>query len=523
MNTFLDRFSDCIHGVLSGFDRIRFRGTQRLLASTRGLTAYLAFRGVRLTEFKPYVIHVTDAIRRGVEAAAERAGVAIEYVNDSSLSKEEVATELAKRAGRTTGLRAILSAVEPCRTFFVRKNSKTGLLELQNRLGKCLHYYHYWLDEKLGPCHVRLQTWFPFSIFVCVNGREMLAGELTREGLEYRQRDNCFTWVSDLERAQNLLNEQVKLDWSAELTRLLTASHRNWSKWPGMDRAPYWSADQTEWATDVMFQSRAQLSRLMPSLIQHAMLGLGCADVMRFLGRPVRADGRVHGNFAGEVGTDYVLRPEGARMAFRVNRNGVKFYDKQGSVFRVETTITNARDMKSYRAKEGDPEGPKAWRPMKKGVSDLPRRTQVSQRSNERCLQALAAVATERTVGELTAKACERTQWKGRPVRALNLLAAEDLHLVRTVGRGEFLLNGFRNRDVRAALFGPGQDDPAKAKRQSAAVTRQLRLLRAHGVIQKVATTHRYQVTPHGRELIAAVTLTHAAQPRTLQTQAEAA
>ena len=517
MSAFLHRFASSIHGVLSGFDRIRFRGTQRLLASVRGLTAYLACSHVRLTEFKPYVTAVTERIRRAVEAQAQNAGLAIEYVNDTSLSKEQLAASLAKRAGRTGGLRAILSAVEPCRTFFVRKNPGTGHIELQNRPGKCLHYYHYWHDEKLGPCHVRLQTWFPFNTFVCVNGRDMLAGELTRQGIAFRQRDNCFSWVADLERAQQLLDAQVQFDWSAELTRLLTASHPDWPQWPGMERAPYWSADQTEWATDVLFRSRAELSRLMPGLIQHALVGLGCADVMRFLGRPVPANGRVNANFAGEVGTDYVKRPEGARVAFRVNRNGVKFYDKQGSVFRVETTITDARDLKSYRAKESDPEGPKHWLPMKKGVSDLPRRAEVSQKSNERCLAALAAAATERTVGELTAPVCAPTQWKGRPVRALNLLAADDLHLLQTVGRGEFVFNGIRNRDVRAALFGPAPDDTVEARRQSAAVTRKLRLLRAHGVIQKVAKTHRYQVTPKGRELIAALTLTHAAQPKTLQ------
>ena len=523
MRTFLERFGPSIHGVLSGFDRIRFRGTQRLLASARGLTAYLAFCGVRLTDFKSYVTGATEAIRREVEAGAQRAGIAIEYVNDSSLSKEELAAKLGQRAGQPTGLRAILSAVEPCRTFFVRKNPTTGWLELQNRPGKCLHYYHYWLDEKLGPCHVRLQTWFPFNAFVCVNGREMLAGELRREGIRFRQRDNCFTWIEDLERAQALMDEQVKLDWSEELTRLLTASHPGWSKWPGMDRPPYWSADQTEWATDVMFRSRVQLSRWMPGWIQHALVGLGCADVMRFLGRPVPPGGEVHGNFVGEVGTDFVKRPEGARVAFRVNGNGVKFYDKQGSVFRVETTIADARDMKSYRAKESDPEGPKGWYKMKKGVSDLPRRTEISQRSNERCLEALAAVATEQTVGELTAKVCERTEWKGRTVRALNLLGADDLRLLRTVAQGEFVLNGFRNRDVRAALFGSEVTEAAEAKRQSAAVTRQLRLLRAHGVIQKVVTTHRYQVTPKGREMIAAVTTTHAAQPKNLQNRPDAA
>ena len=62
-----------------------------MLASVRGLTAYLAFHRVRLTEFKPYVTRVTEALRREVEAGAEQAGVAIEYVHDASLSKEELA------------------------------------------------------------------------------------------------------------------------------------------------------------------------------------------------------------------------------------------------------------------------------------------------------------------------------------------------------------------------------------------------------------------------------------------------
>jgi hypothetical protein len=496
MTTFLTRFRDAIYGVLSGFDRIRFRGTQRLLASTPGLGAYLAASGVRLTDFKGYVTGVTDRIRAAVEAEAERIGVAITYVNDPSRSKEQVAEDLAKSAGRATGLRAILSAVEPCRTFFVRKNRATGLLELQNRPGKCLHYYHYWHDAALGPCHVRLQTWFPFTLFVCVNGREMLARALTREGIAFRQRDNCFSWVADLARAQQLLDAQVAVDWAGELTRLLTASHPGWSGWPGMDRPPYWSADQTEWATDVMFRSRAALSRRVPHFLRYAMTGLGCGDVMRFLGRPVTTGGRVFGTFTGEVGTDYVRRPEGARVAFRVNGNGVKFYDKQGSVLRVETTINQARDMKSFRPKESDPDGPKFWLRLRKGVSDLPRRTAISQKANERCLEALAGVATPATLAERAAAVCRRGRWHGRSVRALNPLGVEDRQLLEAVGRGEFLLCGFRNRDIRAHL----------GHLSAAAVTYRLRLLRAHGVIRKVSGTHRYQVTSRGREFIGSLT-----------------
>jgi len=177
MKAFLQRFAHSIHGVLNGFDRIRFRGTQRLLASVRGLSKFLSFHNILMKDFKPYVTGITEAIRQQVEAGAAAAGMKVEYVNDAKASKEELAAEIAKQAGRTTGLLAVLSAVEPCRTFFVRKDQDTGRLVLQNRPGKCLYYYHYWHHEKLGPCHVRLQTWFPFNVFVCVNGRDMLAGQ----------------------------------------------------------------------------------------------------------------------------------------------------------------------------------------------------------------------------------------------------------------------------------------------------------------------------------------------------------
>jgi hypothetical protein len=42
-------------------------------------------------------------------------------------------------------------------------------------------------------------------------------------------------------------------------------------------------------------------------------------------------------------------------------------------------------------------------------------------------------------------------------------------------------------------------------RRRSAAVSRKLRLLRAHGLIQKVPKTHRYQVTSHGQLAITAI------------------
>jgi hypothetical protein len=56
---------------------------------------------IRLNDFASYVTGATDRIRDEVNSAAEQAGVPIEYVNDSSVSKEELATNLAKRVDAT--------------------------------------------------------------------------------------------------------------------------------------------------------------------------------------------------------------------------------------------------------------------------------------------------------------------------------------------------------------------------------------------------------------------------------------
>jgi hypothetical protein len=95
-------------------------------------------------------------------------------------------------------------------------------------------------------------------------------------------------------------------------------------------------------------------------------------------------------------------------------------------------------------------------------------------------------------------------------VLALNPFAPNDAALLETIDRGEFLVNGFRNRDLRAHLFAPASD-PQTARHQSAAVTRQLRMLRAHGLIRKVPRTHRCLLTARGQRCVTAVLAARAA------------
>jgi hypothetical protein len=109
------------------------------------------------------------------------------------------------------------------------------------------------------------------------------------------------------------------------------------------------------------------------------------------------------------------------------------------------------------------------------------------------------------TLRELTQSIENRVSWNNQRVRALHPFDSADLALLRAVSHGEFTIHGLRNRDLQALLFSAPPPDRAAARRRSAAVSRKLRLLRAHGIIQKLPHTHRYQVTPHGRLVINAV------------------
>src|SRR5258708_27266088 len=68
-------------------------------------------------------------------------------------------------------------------------------------------------------------------------------------------------------------------------------------------------------------------------------------------------------------------------------------YDKEGSLLRVETTIVRPKDFRVYRAKEGQPKGPKSWRILRKGVSDMYRRGGVCRGGSPRCLWAPGRVS----------------------------------------------------------------------------------------------------------------------------------
>jgi hypothetical protein len=325
-------------------------------------------------------------------------------------------------------------------------------------------------------------------------------------GMHYLQRDNSFAWLEDPERAQSLMNEQVRAAWPGLLdgiARELNPLHSEmFGIWP-IDY--YWSTYQSEWATDILFRDPGSLARLYPALVHHGMTTFRSADVMRFLGHKVVANGNLPSGLKAEVTTDIMQRPEGVRIKHRLGQNAIKMYDKQGSVLRIETTINAVKGFKTFRAPESKPDAAKDWLPMRKGIADLHRRAEVSQAANDRYLAALASADDSTPLGRLSAGLCQPVERNGRRQRALNPHAPGDARLFEVISRGEFAINGFRNRDLRVRLFADADAGKEDQHRHAAAVSRQLALLRAHGLVKKVRGTHRYHLTKPGRLVVTAL------------------
>jgi hypothetical protein len=415
----------------------------------------------------------------------------------------------------------MLSVVEPSRSPTVVGNRASKQLEVALRDRRCTWYYFYFNDPRVGFGHLRLQSWLPFTIKGCLNGRHWLERSLMEEGIKYIKQDNCFRWIEDVERAQALADAQLRTDWPGLLNGLVDkyfpVMHHLLEPKP-LDY--YWSADSTEWATDVMFRKTADLDRLFPMLARHGLIVSDSASVMRYLGK-IAGDAALPPYVCGDIRSDRRRRHEGICVKHGVDGNSVKTYNKAGNVFRTETTINKTRFFRTFRQANDDPSRQPGWMKMRKGVADLERRSRISQGCNERYLDALAACPTDTTFIEVVSEVCHRVRHNGRPVRALNPAADGDMQLLRFLAQGQWALAGLRNRDLVLWLNPDAENLPASDRKKLASrASRLLGIMRAHGLIKKVSKTHRYQVTAKGKRVAAVMISTSTIQAEELMRKA---
>ena len=142
---------------------------------------------------------------------------------------------------------------------------------------------------------------------------------------------------------------------------------------------------------------------------------------------------------------------------------------------------------------------------MRRGIADLHRRAEVSQGVNDRYLNAFASTDDTTRLKELFAPLERPVIKEGKRSRALRPFDDQDRLLLEAISRGEFVINGFRNKDLQELLYLTTAQSVKESRRRSGAISRKLRLLRDHGLIQKIPKSYRYKVTGKGRSILTAL------------------
>jgi len=158
MERFLERHQSRIRGVLSGFDRILFRGTLRSISYRDGFDRFLNYHGILYKRFGPFVGGLSQSVKAHVQAVVQQSRRPYIYLHSATRSKEKLAQSIMKCDHITEGLIRVLGCVEPCQSFAIRKDSKTKKLKLVAARRECPHYYFYCLDREFGMMHVRLES-----------------------------------------------------------------------------------------------------------------------------------------------------------------------------------------------------------------------------------------------------------------------------------------------------------------------------------------------------------------------------
>ena len=116
-------------------------------------------------------------------------------------------------------------------------------------------------------------------------------------------------------------------------------------------------------------------------------------------------------------------------------------------------------------------------------------------------MEALAAVDDPTPGYDELKKLTEPQRHKGRSYAGFNPARQEEIRLFSAVLAGDHIAQGFRNQDIRAALYTESRHDRQRY-RHSAAVGRLLKRLQVRGLVVKVPRSRRWRVTDRGRRVM---------------------
>ena len=395
----------------------------------------------------------------------------------SGQRKDDLVADYRARFTGREGVVVLGTAQEKMRAFKAHKRrTPTGsvIFDFSRQAVAVKHFYFYVHDRDWGPAFLKIGTYVPYPVKLCLNGHEWVKQHLHRQRVRFTSLDNGFLACRDSAALQAACDALGPADVQAFFDRW---SHRlPWPMRPADRAAGYdhrLAIAQLEVSLTDVFDRPVQGRHFFEAVIREN-LDLGRPDRVGLLFpfQIRRTTPPPTFGYRTRVITDGV-QPS---LHVEYKHSHVKQYFKEQHALRTETTINNPNDF--Y---------------VNKGIANLSHLRELGQQVNRKLLE------VERVSQQcvLTQDALDRLQSPtvdvGQRVSALRFGDPRVMALMQAIAGFSHLPHGFRNRDLRPqvqALLGRSYSRPQ--------MTYDLRRLRLKGVIHRIPNTHRYTATTYG-------------------------
>jgi hypothetical protein len=396
---------------------------------------------------------------------------------ESGQRKDDVLAPYRQRFAKREGVVLIGVAQEKMRSFkaFKRRSPQGGVtFDFSRQPVAVNHYYFYLQDREWGPAFIKIGTYLPYPIKLCLNGHEWAKQQLGQQRIRFESLDNGFLSCAEPQRLHTICERLGPADvqsffarWSQRLPWPLTAADQ------AAGFAHRLAICQLEVSLTQVFDRPVQGRHFFEALIREN-LDLGRPDRVGLLfpQRLTRATPPPAHGYRTRVITDGVA----PSLHLEYKRSHVKQYFKQQQALRTETTINDPRDF--YVAK---------------GIDNLTHLRELGRQVNRKLLEverlSQHCTLTQTALDRLQQPSIEDSQ----RVSALRFGDARVMALLQALTAFAHLPQGFRNRDLRQRVHA------LLARPYSAAqMTYDLRRLRLKGLIHRVPASHRYCATTYG-------------------------
>lgn len=478
MTTLNDLLKEHVTLDIECIDRLYLNGYVPSLQTSGQLVGFLRHLGNPIPS--PAILsNLTKRYKKAVDVFAESEGVEIIHF-ERGVRKDDVVAEYRNQRGQEEGVVVIGIAQEKANAFKASQRTQGKLVsfDYSRQWVFVNHYYFYIQDEDFGPAFIKVCSYAPYAVKVCINGHEWAKQQARKRGIAFEALDNGFLSCEDPQALQAICDElgpqQIQTffeKWQARLPWRLTAEDQQ----AGFQyRLSIW---QAEFSRTQVFVDSAQGRQWFEAVIRDNL------DV----GRPDRIqlvfERRVTKATPGLFRTQVVQEGVNPSLHAYYKRTHVKQYFKEQRALRTETTFNDTKDFG-----------------INKDISNLSFLQQLGRQINRRLLDAqhvsYASVLSTQSLQRIVQPSVTED---GQRAPALRLGEPRVMALLSALTSFTHIPHGLTNHSLRrqiADLLGLDPADYTASK-----MSYDLRRLRLKGLIWRIPNSYRYQLTTYGRQV----------------------